>query len=539
MTASGGVYVPPGSRVERFAETIAWLWRLGSVQDTPSGLTLGLGGLDELAQLRDLARAGELAGAPSFGPRCRVGGEFYVLDAPGEPIVRSELGVHAVRDDNLMLIGADPDASWGALDAAWALDAIADFAVDILDRPLALLPPVGWVRYDDAPGSAYHQLTGRTKPDTRMRRRIEKAVERFADAGACLNVAIPPRTLIDGRDTPVDEVWPESIAALRGAVRAGYVEPVYHGYLHLDTDAWEEGRISPREFETVRREEAERRLGVASEWFADVFGPGRRTFVAPVWTYSEGLLAALLDRDIPTWLPPDAGPLVVANTVRETLYSTMEGLFGLDYGPYRILAEAGVPPTIVMHGGLFDARIQGLRDRRQPLAAARLFCGATCSGPPGWRACAGSAPASSSTACGPTTGFRWRGRRSPVQTGPNSSFATGPGRERSCSGRRDLVVEPAGIDAAASRIRVGHSLRCARNGDARGRNDRSGGQEWRVPVDTDPCSRSARLCSRPWRWGCFTQARGGPTPPATSTHPQTAATPLRAPPRRRCAVLSS
>jgi hypothetical protein len=396
VTAQGGVFVLPGSRVRRFAETVAWLWRLGPVRDSPNRATLALGWLDDIAELRDLLDRGNLAGAvvfasrpgprtgtmpgrhrrvgtPSFGPGCRIGGEFYVLDAAGEPVIRSSLGVHAVRDGNWMLIGADPEASWGALDGAWVFDALADFAADVLDRPLALLPPVGWVRYDDVPGSAYHQLTGRDKPDRKMRRRVNRAIERFADASACLNVAIPPRTLVEGRETPVDEVWPESIAALQAGVRAAYVEPVYHGYLHLDTDAWETGRMSPREFETVRREEADRRLDIAFRWFADVFGEDGRTFVAPTWTYSEGLLEALANRDVPTWLPPDLGALVASNTVRETIYSTMEGLVGLDYEPYGVLARAGVPPTIVIHGGLFDARIQGLRDRRQIVAAARLF----------------------------------------------------------------------------------------------------------------------------------------------------------------------
>lgn len=396
MSASGSVFAAPGSRVRRFAETVAWLWRLGPVRDEPDGAALGLGWLDEADELRDLLRSGGLAaaaifaarpgprtgavpgryrrvGTPSFGSGCRIGGEFHLLDAVGEPVVRSSLGIHAVRDGDCMLVGADPDASWGALESAWVLAALADFAVDVLDRPLAMLPPFGWVRYDDVPGSAFHQLAGRAKPDGTMRRRIDAVVERFADAGARLNVAIPPSTLVEGRETPVEEVWPESIAALQAGVRAGCLEPVHHGYLHLDTDAWERGSLSPREFETVSREEADRRLGIGLEWFATVFGPTPRTFVAPTWTYSDGLLEALAHREIPTWLPPAPGPLVAAGTVRETVYSTMEGLVGLDYGPYRMLAEAGVPPTIVIHGGLFDARIRGLRAWRQGVAAARLF----------------------------------------------------------------------------------------------------------------------------------------------------------------------
>jgi len=396
MSAAGGIFALPGSRVRRFAEAISWLWRLGPVCESPDRAAVGLGWLDEMAELRKLVRSGELAGAavfaarpgprtgrmpgrhrragtPSFGPDCRIGGDFYVLDAKGEAVVRSELGAHAVRDGAWMLVGADPDASWGALDNAWVLSALADFLVDVLDRPLALLPPIGWVRYDDAPGSAYHQLAGRYKPDRKMQGRLSKAVSRFAAAGACLNIAIPPRTLVNGRETPVDEVWPRSIAAIQDGLRDGHVEPVYHGYLHLDTAAWEAGQLSPREFENVGREEADRRLDIAFEWFAETFGPERRTFVAPVWTYSDGLLEALADRGVPTWLPPDLGPLAAANTVHETIYSTMEGLVGLDYGPFGMLANVGLPPTVVIHGGLFDARMHGLRDRRQVVSAARLF----------------------------------------------------------------------------------------------------------------------------------------------------------------------
>jgi hypothetical protein len=395
VSGPGSIYVPPGSRLRGFAETVAWLWRLGPVLDSPDRAMVGLGWQDEAADLQRLLRAGSLAGAvvfatrpgpgdgstpsrarrmgtASFGRDRRVSGQFYVLDGGGEPVVRSSLGVHAVRDDAWMVLGADPDGSWGALDAFWVLATLADFMVDVLDRPLVMLPPVGWARYDDVPGTAYHQLGGRAKSDRKMRRRVERVAERFAELGMCLNVAITPATLLDGREAPIDEVWPEAIAAIQRGVREGSLEPVCHGYLHLDTEAWAAGKISPREFENVGREEADRRLEIALAWIAGRFGEEQRTFVAPTWAYGEGLLAALAEREVPTWLPPELGPLVAANTARETVFSRMDGLTGLDYGPFGALAGAGLPPSVVVHGGLFDSRAKSLLDPRQVVTTARL-----------------------------------------------------------------------------------------------------------------------------------------------------------------------
>lgn len=391
----GCVYVPPGSRVRRFAEAVAWLWRLGPVRDSPDPAAVALGWQDDAVGLRRTLDAGGLAGAAvfaarpgprmgpvpgrhrrvgdlPFGPGCRIGGEFYVLDGEGEPVVSSPLGVHAVRDGAWLSLGADPEASWGGLDNGWVLATLADFLVDVLRRPLVMLPPIGCARYDDVPGTAHHQLSGRAKSDRRVRRRIEGVGRRFAESGGRLNVAIPPRALVHGREVAADEVWPAAAAALRAGVEAGTFEPVYHGYLHLDTGAWASGRISPREFENVERDEVERRLDVAFEWFASQFGAGPYTFVAPTWAYGDHLLDALAARGVAAWLPAEPGPPIDGNAVRETVCSTMEGLVDLDYGPLQLLADSGLPPTVVIHGGLFDARLDGLRDRRRLLAAARL-----------------------------------------------------------------------------------------------------------------------------------------------------------------------
>jgi hypothetical protein len=389
----GCVYVPPGSRLGRFGEALAWLWRLGPVLDSPDPDAVALGWQDEADELHRLFRDGELAAAAVFATRPgdgplpgrgrRLGvasfesglclaGQFYDLDGEGEPLVRSSLGVHAIRDGGWAVFGADPDASWGTLDSSWMLPALADFIADVLGRPLLMLPPLGWVRYDDLPGTAYHQLRGRGKSDRKVRRRVEEVAERFAAAGARINLAIVPRAFRDGDEVPTDEVWPEAISAIRDGARRGLIEPVYHGYLHLDTDVWAEGGISTREFATVDRQEAERRLDVMVDWFADRFGAARRTFVAPTWAYSQGLLEALEHRGIATWLPAKVGPLVAGNAMRETVLSTLDGLAGLDYRPFHSLAIAGLPPTIVTHGGLFDARGSALRDPHQIVTMARL-----------------------------------------------------------------------------------------------------------------------------------------------------------------------
>lgn len=390
----GHLYVRSGSQIEPVAEAVAWLWRLGPVLDTPDPSAVGVGWLGDAAELDALVRAGRLAGAvifatrpgpsdgavpsrhrvngvASFGPGKRVAGQFYVLDG-GNPVVRSSLGVHAVRERNWMVLGADPDTSWGSLDGFWVLPALADFLVDVLDRPLVMLPPLGWVRYDDLPGTAYHQVSGRDKPDRAVQSRIEKAAKLFAEHDSVLNIAIASRALVDGEEVAVDEVWPRSVAAIGHGIESGAVEPVCHGYLHLNTESWAAGEISPREFENVDAEEAGRRLDVANDWFGRKLGLKPQTFVAPTWAYSPGLLSALAERDMPAWLPPAPAPLIATSNGRETLTSSLEGLFRLDFGPFGDLAGAGLPPTVTLHGGLLDQRGHNLRRLREAPTTARL-----------------------------------------------------------------------------------------------------------------------------------------------------------------------
>jgi len=390
----GHLYVRCGSRLEGVAKAVAWLWRLGPLTDTPDPSAVGVGSQEDAPELDALVKAGRLAGAvifvtrpgpkagavpnrhrvtgvASFGARKRVSGQFCVLDS-GEPVVRSSIGAHAVRDRNWMVVGADPGTSWGSLDGFWVLPALDDFLADVLDRPLVMLPPLGWVRYDDLPGTAYHQVSGTDKPDREVRKRVEKAARLFADHDSVLNIAIASRALAEGEEVAIDEVWPESVAAIGDGLEAGALEAVCHGHLHLNTDAWAAGEISPREFEGVDAQEAGRRLDLALEWFERSLALRPRTFVAPTWAYSRGLLTALAERELPAWLPSSPGPLISDGNGHETLISALEGLHRLDYGPLGDLAMAGLPPTVVVHGGLFDARPFELRKLREAPTTARL-----------------------------------------------------------------------------------------------------------------------------------------------------------------------
>jgi hypothetical protein len=303
-----------------------------------------------------------------------VAGQFVALNGGngGKPVVSSSLGVHAVRERNWMVFGADPDSSWGSLDGFWILPALADFMTDLLDRPLVMLPPLGWVRYDDVPGTAYHQVAGTDKPDRKVRRRIEESAKLFGDNGSVLNIAISSRALVEGEEVPVDQVWPQAVASIAEGVEKGVIEPVCHGYLHLNTALWETGEISPREFENVDQTESGRRLDVAIDWFEQTLSQPPQSFVAPTWAYSPGLIAALADRQLPAWLPPAPAPLVALGNGRETLNSSLEGLYRLDYGPFGSMARAGLPPSVIIHGGIFDPRPYNLRKLRELPTTARL-----------------------------------------------------------------------------------------------------------------------------------------------------------------------
>ncbi|HEX2086926.1 MAG TPA: hypothetical protein VHF89_14695, partial [Solirubrobacteraceae bacterium] len=393
MTAAPGRLVAAlGSPEREIAELVAWLWRLGPVLDEPAPDAVAVGGPERAAELRARVRERRLAGAivlaagdapqgdglparrvvegvARFGRGLRAEGAHTVL-AEGTAAVRSSLGVHATRDERVLLAGASA-AGWGDLATWWLLPALADFLPGVLDRPLVALPPVGCLRLDDAPGTAELQLLGRAKPDDRERRRLDAMLRALERSGSVLVAAVAARALRDGEIVPIEEVWPGSMELLARGVERGLLEPACHGLLHLDPREHAAGRVEPREFARLDREEAGRRLDEALEWIGRRLGPAR-SFIAPAWGYSEGTLEAAGERGLTTWMPPRPGPLLDAHLLHETLHDGVPGLTGLSYGPLERLAAVGVPPTVVFHGRLLDDRLPRLRAARDVLSLARL-----------------------------------------------------------------------------------------------------------------------------------------------------------------------
>jgi peptidoglycan/xylan/chitin deacetylase (PgdA/CDA1 family) len=395
VTSGGRLYAASDSGARPAAEALAWLWRLGAVGGAPDGSAVGFGTLSEEADLTALTEAGRLAGtvlfAPEPGPASgpvparraasgrarfdrggRIRGEFALFE-DGTPVVKSSLGLHAVRDERALMLAADPATAWTELRGFWCLRALAEFLPEKLGRPLVLLPPLGCVRLDDVPGTAQHQVEGHAKPDRRQRRRIERMRRVYAAAGARLNVAVCSRALADGRQVPLDEVWPGSVEALAAGAGDGAFEPVCHGWLHLDPGELERGQVEFREFAALDEAEAGRRIDESLTWQEQALGRRPDTFVAPAWGYSEGTHAAAAARGLPAWQRPALGPLIVNGNPRETIDSALRGLSGLDYRPLAELASFGLPPTPVLHGGLFDLRMQQLRQERDVLGFGRLL----------------------------------------------------------------------------------------------------------------------------------------------------------------------
>jgi hypothetical protein len=391
VSGDGRLFCPADSPLTPLVDGLAWLWRLGPRLDDPEHRAVGIGEARDAAELAALVAARRLAGAVilAAGPGEEAGplparrqhagtARFgalsvqgpHTLFASGRPAVRSSLGVHAVRDGGFMALGAGM-GTWGRLDLAWALHAVARFLAERLERPLVLLPAIGCLRLDDFPGTAELQLRGASKDDDRQRRRAERMIARLRHAGARLVVAVAARALDGEREVPLEHVWPRAVAALARGVEHGVLEPACHGLLHLEPAAWAAGRVDPREFGKIDRAEAGRRLDVATDWLGRTIG-APRSFVAPAWGYGPGALAAASERGLVTWLPPAPGPLLRELGLHETLSVGLPGLHRLDYAPLRQLAAAGLPATVVFHGQLLDDRLPRLRSARDVRTAARL-----------------------------------------------------------------------------------------------------------------------------------------------------------------------
>ena len=335
--SAGALFAAADPRAARLAAVLAWLWRLGQLLEEPRSGAVGFGGTGDEAELSRLVGEGRLAGAVLF---------TEAADA------------HRVAADGLLRLEADPDAEWGLLGFHGVLEQVAEYLVERLDRPLVLLPAIGMLRLDDLPGTAQHQLEGRAKGDRRQSRRLRRYVTAFERAGAVLNVAVPSQALEGQERVPLDQVWPDSIAALRRGASQGAVEAVCHGVLHLDTERFERGAVEFREFAHLDEEEAGRRIDAARRWQETAIGASR-TFVAPAWAYSEGALAAAASRGLPCFTRCEPGHLYSPGRISETLKGGL-GINGLDYGPLGELAALGLPPIIVLHGTMLDARTGGL-----------------------------------------------------------------------------------------------------------------------------------------------------------------------------------
>jgi hypothetical protein len=391
---TGALYLPGGCALERFGEAIAWLWRL-RVVTIPEPDAVGLGTAEELGHLDSLLESHGLAGIAIFDTRpgpdqpgipgrqrlrgvarfssgVATQGDFTLLHGRGDPVATSSLGTHALRSGRRLWLGCDPLSSWGTLQHFWAFPALAEFLADTLDRPMAMLPPIGMIRYDDVPGTAAQQIAGREKHDLRVVLRLRRLLATCERANAKLNVAVASHTLRDEREVPLESLWPRSVEAVAEAVAKGTAEQVCHGYLHLDRARSTGASAEPREFARLDRKEAGRRIQAALEWGETRLGARPRSFVAPNWAYSEGALSVLSELELPAWLPVRPGPLTSGLNARETLTSTLDGLQGVDYGPLAALASVGVPPVVVIHGGLLDGRFQGLHLPRDVSSLARL-----------------------------------------------------------------------------------------------------------------------------------------------------------------------
>ncbi|MGA8927393.1 MAG: hypothetical protein WB462_14375, partial [Solirubrobacterales bacterium] len=296
--------------------------------------------------------------------------EPFTVFGSGRAAVRSDRGIHAVRNGRLLAIGGGSD-SWGRLSIAVLLEGLSAFLIEVSAHPLVTLPAVGVMRLDDFPGTAQQQLEKRAKGDRRQARRMRRFRSTFHGSGSVLNVAACARALDDGAVVPLDQVWPDAVGELRHGAQQGSVEPVCHGFLHLDPDAQARGEVEFREFAHLNRAETERRVAAALAWQEKRIGRPA-TFVAPAWAYGTFALEVSEMLGLAPWLKPEPGPLLDGSALRETLIDGPPGLHQLDYGPLAALARLGLPPTIVMHGALLDTRLSSLRRPRDLLALARL-----------------------------------------------------------------------------------------------------------------------------------------------------------------------
>jgi hypothetical protein len=359
--------------------------------DRPASDVVGIGCVEEAAELHRLVQARHLAAAvvfaddegPSLGlvpARRRVAGRArlsgaqvrgrFTVFSDGRPAVRSSLGTHAVEKDGVLLVGSGKE-DWGELHFFWALRLLADFFVHHFDGPLVGLPPIGCLRLDDIPGTAEKQALGKAKSDARQERAIGRLVRVLEETRSRLVVAVAARALLDGEFVPADLVWPRALAAIRQGVDRRLLEVACHGLHHLSLARWAEGHVDAGEFDGLSQEQAGHALDEALGWLERNLGPSE-TFVAPAWKYSDGTLRAAAERGLKVWFPARPGPLLQGTVLYESLNNGLPGLVACDFGPLRSLTAVGVPLTVVFHGRSLDGRLRTLLAERQLLTLLRL-----------------------------------------------------------------------------------------------------------------------------------------------------------------------
>ena len=392
----GALYATGGLPTAEFARGFAWLWKLGPLCSEPHPKAVGIGGLDEAAELHRLVAVGELSGAivtvppasgpvagivparrritgvPEFEGGTRVAGEFTVF-TDGSAAVRSSLGAHAVLADGVLLLGHDPASEWGRLDSFWAYEAIASYLGGRLDRQLRKLPAMGCLRLDDTPGTALHQMQERASTDRRQARRLRRLAKRLRRNDAVLSLAVVAQALDEeGARVPMDVAYPDSIREIGEGISSGAYEPICHGLLHMDPDAFERGELQYMEFRDLDPIRAVEHLDRALEWQTNTLA-APRSFCAPAWSYGSTVDGEAAKRGLARWYRSRPGPLIEDGRIHESLIGELQGLYKFDYSPLQRLAALGIPPVVAMHGYTLDGRIQNLQANRDLISLARLM----------------------------------------------------------------------------------------------------------------------------------------------------------------------
>ena len=223
-------------------------------------------------------------------------------------------------------------------------------------------------------------MEGRAKGDAQQSKRIRALAGHLRDEHAVLNVAVCAEALEERRRVPLEQVWPDSVDALREGIEMGAYETILHGLLHLNPEALERGEVEYTEFARLDAATAGEHLDRALDWQSRKL-TRPTVFVAPAWAYGPAADAEGAERGLVRWYRARPGPLLDKGRFYETLIGELLGLYKLDYSPLVRLAALGIPPVIAMHGALLDGRLASLKANREVVLLARAAGQAGCSSP--------------------------------------------------------------------------------------------------------------------------------------------------------------